>query len=55
MRFLVAFTPMAGAIVFPLAIPFTIARFGLGPGVLLTLILSTIWFVAMLKTAEMPH
>ena len=55
LRLIVAFTPLVGAIAFPLLIPTTIARLGLGPGVLATLILSTIWFVAMLRTSEMPH
>ena len=54
-RLIVAFTPLVGAIDFPLLIPTTIERFGLGPGVLSTLILSTLWFVAMLRTSEMPH
>ncbi len=54
-RLIVAFTPLAGAIVFPLLIPTTIERFGLGTGVFSALILSTFWFVAMLRTSEMPH
>ena len=54
-RLIVAFTPLVGAITFPLLIPTTIERFGLGPGVLSALILSTIWFIAMLRTSEMPH
>ena len=54
-RLFVAFTPIVGAIAFPLLIPTTIERFGLGPGVLSALILTTIWFIAMLRTSEMPH
>ena len=54
-RLIVAFTPLVGAIVFPVLIPTTIERFGLAPGVLSALILSTFWFVAMLRTSEMPH
>ena len=54
-RLIVAFTPLVGAIAFPLLIPTTIERFGLGPGVFTALILSTFWFVAMLRTSEMPH
>ncbi len=54
-RLIVAFTPLVGAIAFPLLIPTTIERFGLGTGVLSALILSTIWFIAMLRTSEMPH
>ena len=55
LRLIVAFTPLVGAIAFPLLIPTTIERFGLGPGVFTALILSTFWFVAMLRTSEMPH
>tara|TARA_Y100001968_G_scaffold94029_1_gene84487 strand:+ start:208 stop:378 length:171 start_codon:yes stop_codon:yes gene_type:complete len=54
-RLIVAFTPIAGAIIFPLLIPTTIKHLGLGTGVLTALILSTLWFVAMLRTSEMPH
>ncbi len=54
-RLIVAFTPLVGAIVLPLLVPTTIERLGLGPGVLCALILSTLWFVAMLRTSEMPH
>ncbi len=54
-RLIVALTPLAGAIAFPLLVPSTIERFGLGPGVFSALILTTFWFVAMLRTSEMPH
>ncbi len=54
-RLIVAFTPIVGAIAFPLLIPTTIEHFGLGPGVLGALVLSTLWFIAMLRTSEMPH
>ena len=54
-RWLVAFTPIIGAISFPLIVPIAISRFGLTTGVLLALTLSTLWFVAMLRTSEMPH
>tara|TARA_B100000214_G_scaffold282713_1_gene212334 strand:- start:1554 stop:1724 length:171 start_codon:yes stop_codon:yes gene_type:complete len=55
LRFFVALTPLIGALVLPLVIPLTIAKIGLGPGVLTALILSLVWFVAMLRTSEMPH
>ena len=54
-RWFVALTPIAGAISFPLLIPAVIQRLGLGAGVLTALVLITIWFVAMLRTSEMPH
>ena len=50
-----AITPLAGAIVFPLVVPFVMARVGIGAGVGVALVLSGLWFVAMLKTSEMPH
>ncbi len=55
LRFFVAITPLVGAIIFPLVVPYTMVNYGLGSGVLVALILSTIWFVAMLRTSEMPH
>ena len=55
LRLLVAGTPLAGAILLPLIVPLVIAWFGIAPGVLVTLVLSTLWFVAMLRTSEMPH
>ena len=55
LRRFVAITPLAGAIIFPLVVPLSMARLGVGAGVLMTLVVTTIWFVAMLRTAEMPH
>jgi len=54
-RWFVAFTPIVGAITFPLVIPITISKFGISSGVIAALLLSTLWFVAMLRTSEMPH
>ena len=55
MRWFVAITPLAGAIAFPLVVPLVMARVGIGAGVGVALVLSGLWFVAMLKTSEMPH
>ncbi len=55
LRRFVAITPLAGAIIFPLVVPLSMARLGVGAGVLMALIVGTIWFVTMLRTAEMPH
>ena len=55
LRWLVAVTPLAGAIIFPLIVPFVISWFGIAPGVLTALLLSPLWFVLMLRTSEMPH
>ena len=38
-----------------IARPFTMAKVGIGAGVGLALVLSSLWFVGMLKTSEMPH
>ena len=55
LRRFVAITPLAGAIILPLVVPLSMARLGVGGGVLIMLMVSTIWFVTMLRTAEMPH
>ncbi len=55
LRRLVAITPITGAIIIPLLVPLAITRAGISTGVVLTLLLSSIWFIAMLKTSEMPH
>ena len=51
----VAFTPMLGAITFPLIVPITISKLGITYGILIALMISSLWFVAMLRTSEMPH
>ena len=55
LRWFVAATPLAGAILVPLAVSIVIAWLGIAPGVLTALILSILWFIAMLVTSEMPH
>ena len=40
---------------FPIVVPIVINRFGISSGVLTALLLSSLWFIAMLKTSEMPH
>ena len=55
LRKIVAFTPLVGAILLPLLVPLTFSKLGLGSGVLVTLLFSTLWFLAMLRTSEMPH
>ena len=46
---------MTGAVLFPLVVPLTIVRYGLAPGLIVALSISVLWFVAMLRTSEMPH
>ena len=55
LRWFVAITPLAGAMVFPIAVPLVMARVSIGAGVAVALVLSSLWFIAMLKTSEMPH
>jgi len=52
---IVAFTPLFGALTFPLIVPFTISKFGVNYGILSALLISSLWFIAMLRTSEMPH
>ena len=54
-RWFVAFTPLIGALLFPLLVPIVISQFGISYGVITALVLSTLWFVLMLRTSEMPH
>jgi hypothetical protein len=53
-RAVVAFTPLAGAIGFPVAIPLVIQSAGLPTALLCAVALASGWFVLMLRTAEMP-
>ena len=52
---IVAFTPLFGALSFPLIVPITISKFGVNYGILSALLISSLWFIAMLRTSEMPH
>ena len=51
----IAFTPLFGALTFPLVVPITISKFGINYGIISALCISSLWFIAMLRTAEMPH
>ena len=51
----IAFTPLLGALTFPLIVPISIAKFGINYGIIIALSISSLWFIAMLRTAEMPH
>ena len=52
---IVAFTPLFGALTFPIIVPITISKFGVTYGILIALLISSLWFIAMLRTSEMPH
>tara|TARA_B100000900_G_scaffold131598_1_gene111361 strand:- start:188 stop:358 length:171 start_codon:yes stop_codon:yes gene_type:complete len=51
----IAFTPLMGALTFPLVVPLTISKFGINYGIIIALFISSLWFIAMLRTSEMPH
>jgi hypothetical protein len=53
-RAVVTFTPLAGALVFPVAVPLVLRAAGLPAALLTAVSLGSIWFVLMLRTAEMP-
>ena len=55
LRLFVALTPLLGAVLFPLVVSIAISKISLGAGIISALILSSVWFVAMLRTSEMPH
>ena len=52
---LIAFTPLMGALTFPFVVPITISKFGINYGIIIALFISSLWFIAMLRTSEMPH
>ena len=51
----IAITPLMGALTFPLLVPITISKFGINFGIISALLISSLWFIAMLRTSEMPH
>tara|TARA_Y100000589_G_scaffold325517_1_gene363571 strand:+ start:427 stop:597 length:171 start_codon:yes stop_codon:yes gene_type:complete len=51
----IAFTPLLGVLTFPLIVPISIAKLGINYGIFLALLVSSLWFIAMLRTSEMPH
>lgn len=55
LKTVVAFTPLAGALVLPLVVPLLMVRVGVGTGVLAAVVLSSLWFATMLRTSELPE
>ena len=55
MKAVVAFTPLAGAMLFPIAGPLLMVKVGIGAGVLAAVLISSLWFGSMLLTSEMPE
>ncbi|MFN5193750.1 MAG: hypothetical protein ACK5E6_04890 [Cyanobacteriota bacterium] len=54
LRAVVAATPMLGAVAFPLVVPLLILKVSIQAGVLAAVLIGSLWFVAMLRTSEMP-
>jgi hypothetical protein len=54
MRAFVAFTPLAGTLALPILVPVLMVRVGIGAAVGAAVVVSSLWFVTMLRTAEMP-
>ena len=54
LRLVVALTPLAGSILFPLVVPILMVRVSIASGVIAAVVIGTLWFAAMLRTAEMP-
>ncbi|MFM7264312.1 MAG: hypothetical protein ACKOZW_01695 [Cyanobium sp.] len=49
-----AATPMAGSLVVPFLVPLLMVRVSISAGVLALVVAGSLWFVAMLRTSEMP-
>jgi hypothetical protein len=54
LKVFVALTPVLGTVLFPLVVALLMVRSGIGTGVLAAVVLGSVWFVTMLRTAEMP-
>ena len=55
MKTLVAFTQITGAVILPLLVSFLMVKVNIGTGVLAAVVISSLWFVAMLRTSELPE
>ncbi|MCT0208399.1 hypothetical protein [Synechococcus sp. CS-1332] len=54
LKLVVALTPLAGTILFPLVVPILMLRVSIASGVIAAVVIGTLWFAAMLRTSEMP-
>ncbi|MEB3255587.1 MAG: hypothetical protein VKJ05_04270 [Synechococcaceae cyanobacterium] len=54
LRALVAATPLLGSLAFPIVVPLLMVRVSLSAGMLAAVLIGSLWFVAMLRTSEMP-
>ena len=55
LRWVTTLTPLIGALIFPLLVPLVMIRLGIAAGVATALVLTVLWFIAMLRTSEMSH
>ncbi len=55
MKTLVALTPISGAVLLPLVVTLLMVKVSIGAGVLAAVVVSSLWFVAMLLTSELPE
>lgn len=54
LKVFVAATPMLGAVAFPIVVPLLMVRVSIAAGVVAAVLIGSLWFVAMLRTSEMP-
>ena len=54
LKVFVAATPVLGAVAFPIVVPLLMVRVSIAAGVIAAVLIGTLWFVAMLRTSEMP-
>jgi peptidoglycan/LPS O-acetylase OafA/YrhL len=45
---------MMGSLAFPLLVPLLMLRYNLAVGLIGAVLIGTLWFVAMLRSSEMP-
>ena len=55
MKTFVALTPITGAVILPLLVCLLMVKVNIGTGVLAAVVISSLWFVAMLRTSELPE
>ena len=55
MKTLVALTPISGAVLLPLLVTLLMVKVSIAAGVLAAVAVSSLWFVAMLLTSELPE
>lgn len=54
LKAVVASTPLLGSLVVPILVPLLMVRVSIAAGVLALVAAGSLWFVAMLRTSEMP-